>query len=264
MKLPLLVMYRKQREIQTQPDHTGTLLRVMWDWKCTNYADAQIDKNSLKTELVQRKTSDSTCVFLQMIILQICHCLCTAWQDFSPLSPGCQHWGNTAPWQYSTTLIWLFFFFLFLYNKHLLLPKRLKHFSNRNWVGCQRTEHFRRQISPGALVILSLQSIIVSLWLTNLFIRRKQVWHELRRNCVHKLRAHGSVWSLYFHNDKRFTYSENKFDTNKRQIWVSVSASSSPFSIWAIQFWIKNKDWGQACMLVFAWSLSIIISNSIY
>lgn len=34
---------------------------------------------------------------------------------------------------------------------------------------------FTRQISPCAVVILSLQSITVSLWLLDLFIRRKQV-----------------------------------------------------------------------------------------
>lgn len=58
------------------------------------------------------------------------------------------------------------FFSAFLLNMHLLLLKRLKDFffSSRNWVGCQ-IPNISRQISPCALVLLSLQSIIVSVWL---------------------------------------------------------------------------------------------------
>lgn len=80
----------------------------------------------------------------------------------------------------------LFFFFFSSFFKHaFVVAEKVKRFffcfqSKLSGQAANRT--FTRQISPDALVILSLQSIIVSEWLMDLFIRRKQVWHQLTHN----------------------------------------------------------------------------------
>lgn len=139
---------------------------------------------------------------------------------------GWQQWRNTAPEQYSATLIFLSSFFFS--NMHLLLLKRLKDFFQSKLSGLSENRTFLKANFPwcsGNIITPKHHSFSM----TYGFIYKKQTsLTPINKKYSHKLEC---KCQFEQHILKLASILKNKFDTNKCHVRVSVSAS---LSVWPI------------------------------
>lgn len=152
----------------------------------------------------------------------------------SPSSPNSSRiffFFYTAPWWYSSTLSSPFLFFCFCFKHAFVVAEKVKRFfffpAETEWVA--RYWAFQVKFPLVCWVLLSLQSIIVSVWLGWIYL-----YEENKPDTdLHKI--HSERICQFKQLILKLTYIlKNKSDTNKCHVRVLEAAS---LSVWPIRFW---------------------------